>query len=103
MGNEILLSAMGTSFLEGEVVLYRSPFVAMTFDLNLPLWALFQEHCVLLEDLHIPHPDILFIKIELDILKQSAFQDFSFDTGCFLGYEALFKFLLSLSIFSISS
>src|SRR4030042_953613 len=84
--DDILLGTACPPLSEGKVVLPRSPFITMAFDLDLHVGMLHQQGTILFQHLRILRTNVIFIKVEIDVLEQPAFKNRPFDPWCFLGH-----------------
>jgi len=95
-GDQIIFCAVGTSLSQSEVVLHRSSFITMTFNLNLYIRKLYQKGGISLQNLSIPLTDIKPVEIEIDVLNQFTLEVLPFDPRGFLALQTLLKFFLLL-------
>ena len=57
----------------------------------------FQHRCIFLQDRRISRTDVIFIKVEVNVLEQRAFKNHPFDAWGFLRDKTFFKFFFGSS------
>ena len=102
-GNEIIFGAIRPSLSEGEVVLHRTSFVTMTFDLDLYGRLLRQQGRAFLQGRYVLGINVIFIQVEINVFKQFRFEDLPFNARCSLGDQTPFELFLGLLFPACSS